>query len=270
MKIKYNDKKEIIKQWDNDPCGIIKDTNNFNKEYFTNIENRRYINYAPWLKKAVGFDKYKNKKILEIGFGQGTDLINFAKHGAEVYGVDLTPSHYSITSQRFQLYNKHATLKLKDAGDLSDFKNNTFDLIYSMGVIHHDKHPEKIISEMYRILKSNGKITIIVYNKNSIFFYFSTVFNYIFKLKFIKYTFEEWKSFIESRSTKNSARPYVKAYTKKELQELFKKFKIQEISTYHLEKSHFGLFRFFLFFIPKFKNLNKTKFGWYLVLKGKK
>jgi len=264
------DKTEAIKQWNQNPCGKTNLDEEYTKKYFDNLEKTRYKEYAPWIEKAVGFQNYRYKKILEIGFGQGTDLLSFAKKGAIVTGVDLTPTHFEITKKRFKLYNKKAELKLRDADNLSCFQNNTFDLVYSMGVIHHNKSPEKIINEIHRVLKPGGKITIIVYNKNSVYSYFSVYLNYILRFKFIKHTFNEWKSFIEYRSKKNNARPYVELYTKKRLQLLFNKFKITDISTYHLEKSHFGLFRYFLFFLNKFKNTNKQKFGWYLVLKGNK
>jgi len=266
----YIDKAETIKQWNYNPCGKINLDEKYTKKYFDHLEKARYKEYAPWIENAVGFQNYRYEKILEIGFGQGTDLLNFAKKGAIVTGVDLTPTHFEITRKRFKLYNKKAELKLRDADNLSCFQSNTFDLVYSMGVIHHNKSPEKIIAEIYRVLKPGGKVIIIVYNKNSIFSYLSIYLNYILKFKFLKYTFNDWKSFIEYRSEKNNARPYVELYTEKRLQLLFNKFKMTAISTYHLEKSHFGLLRHLLFFMNRFKNTNKQKFGWYLLYTGRK
>ena len=51
-----------------------------------------------------------------------------------------------------------------------DFDDNTFDLVWSWGVIHHSSETEKIISEIHRVLKPGGQSRVMVYHRNSIWF----------------------------------------------------------------------------------------------------
>ena len=67
-----------------------------------------------------------------------------------------------------------------DAENL-DFENNTFDYIFSWGAIHHSADPEKIIKEIYRVLKNGGKGMIMVYNKNSLRFWLLGLYHSYFR-----------------------------------------------------------------------------------------
>src|SRR5438270_157089 len=94
-------------QWGANPCGahVARDYRFGTREYFEAIEAYRYAVYAPWMKATLGFDTYRGKRLLEIGCGTGTDLLQFARGGAEVTGVDLTPRSIEVARQRFAVYD---------------------------------------------------------------------------------------------------------------------------------------------------------------------
>ena len=73
--------------WNKQPCNIKHSKKKFlSKEYFNEISKKRYF-VESHIKDFVQFSKWKNKKVLEIGFGIGTDAIEFLKNGAYYYGI---------------------------------------------------------------------------------------------------------------------------------------------------------------------------------------
>lgn len=90
-------KEQIKKQWNNTPCGKVGEIT-YDLTYFENVENNRYESYATWMKPFYKYESEENKdlSILEVGFGQGTDLVQFAKSGAKCTGIDYTPNHYEL------------------------------------------------------------------------------------------------------------------------------------------------------------------------------
>ena len=110
-------KNEARKQWNNNPCGAtLGDQQTL--EYFKSVEVARYKEYAPWMKRFYGFSEHRGLKLLEIGFGQGTDLVQFAEGGAICYGVDITQKHFELATQNFKLRGLKADLILNDANNL--------------------------------------------------------------------------------------------------------------------------------------------------------
>ena len=71
-----------IQQWTTRPCGALDGLDEHSLAYFEAVERNRYDDFAPWMREFVQFSAYTGKKILEVGVGQGTDLVQFAKGGA--------------------------------------------------------------------------------------------------------------------------------------------------------------------------------------------
>jgi SAM-dependent methyltransferase len=72
----------------------------------------------------------------EIGCGLGTDGAQFAEAGADYTGVDLTEAAVDLARKRFELFALPGKFQTADAENL-DFANESFDLVYSHGVLHH-------------------------------------------------------------------------------------------------------------------------------------
>jgi SAM-dependent methyltransferase len=97
----------------------------------------------------------------------GTDLVQFARAGARVTGVDLTPQAVTITRQRLNLYGLHGEARLADAESLP-FADATFDRVYSFGVLHHTPDTARAIGEVHRVLRPGGKVLVMLYHRNSV------------------------------------------------------------------------------------------------------
>lgn len=257
------DKEETIKQWTNDPCGFVASEkfSLYSKEFFERIDKNRYEEYAPWMKKAMEFDRYSGKKVLEVGFGMGTDLFQFAKNGAFAHGVDITPRHFEIASKRFSSFGLSANLQIADAEALP-FPDGQFDLVYTFGVIHHTPDTEKAIREIHRVLKPGGRAIIGVYHKNSYYYY-----RILIPFLLYRFLFESYRrtlSRIEYRQNSDAC-PLVKLYSRSQLGRMLQPFSTVKIECYHLSLGPLQRF------VPSWavKRLDKL-FGWYLVAKCNK
>ena len=213
----------VKKYWEKEPCGtsdfIVEETSANTLEWYEKVENYRY-KVEPFIFSTAQFTRHNGKKILEVGVGAGTDHLQWARAGAICYGVDLTDAAINTTRQRFELYGFKSELQRTDAEKLP-FPDNTFDIVYSWGVIHHSEKPELIIQEIKRVLKPNGKFIGMMYGRNSVL---------TIKL-WIKHALlngKIWRSFddviwnhMESIGTKS--------YTVKELEKMFNEFSYKEI-----------------------------------------
>ena len=72
-------------------------------EWFVKTEAHRYGDYAPWMPEVMEFAQHAGEDVLEIGGGMGTDLAQFAAHGARVTDVDLSGGHLELAQENFEL-----------------------------------------------------------------------------------------------------------------------------------------------------------------------
>ncbi len=218
-------KKQVQEQWNYNPCGshYVKVAERHTVDWYLEAEAYRYKVYAPWMADVMGFVEFPGKQVLEIGGGIGTDLAQFAKNGAIVTDLDLSAGHLAYAEENFALRGLTGTFKHGDAENMP-FLDNTFDVVYTNGVIHHSPNTRKIISEIYRVLKPGGVVKAMVYAENSLNYWQKQVHD-VWWLKdlYKKMSIGEYLS-SSIEITENDAKPLVKLYTKARLRELFSNF----------------------------------------------
>jgi len=102
----------------------------------------------------------KSGKILEIGPGPGYLSIEIAKIGDyQIIGLDISETMTEIAKRNMQEARVEVEFQLGNAANMP-FRDNTFDFVVSSGSLHHWKEPVKVINEVYRVLKTNGKALI--------------------------------------------------------------------------------------------------------------
>jgi SAM-dependent methyltransferase len=201
----------IRNYWNSRPCNIKHSQSPIGtKEYFDEVEARRYAN-EPHNYTFAEFERWKGKRVLEIGCGIGTDAVNFARHGAVYTGIDLSSESIKIAKRRFEVFDLQGELFEANAEDLSFIfdPSDRFDLIYSFGVIHHAPRPEKIVQSLPKLLTRDGEVKVMLYAKNS------------------------WKNIminsgLDQPEAQNNC-PQALTYTKEEIRELFSYFPYVEI-----------------------------------------
>lgn len=152
--------------WEQETCGVVHaHSAPGTPQFFAEIEEHRY-RAEPYIQTFAQFAKWSGKRVLEIGVGAATDFVNFARSGAILTGVDLTSAAIEYAQQRLALENLEADLRIANAERLP-FVDDSFDLVYSFGVIHHAEHPERIVREVRRVLAANGEARIMLYGLHS-------------------------------------------------------------------------------------------------------
>jgi SAM-dependent methyltransferase len=115
----------------------------------------------------------KGARVLEIGCGLGTMLMNWARNGALVTGVDLNPTSVRETKRRLQVFGLEGSVCLMDGTALA-FPDASFDYVYSWGVLHHSPELGRSLAELMRVLKPGGGFGIMLYNRRSILHRYGT------------------------------------------------------------------------------------------------
>jgi ubiquinone/menaquinone biosynthesis C-methylase UbiE len=207
-------KQEAKAQWGHDPAGAFAAGSEplGTPESFARVEAYRY-EVQPWMHEMFGFDRWKGSHVLEVGVGLGTDHVQFARGGAEMSGIDLTPRCVDLTRRRVEQEGLRSKLTVMDAESL-EFDDDSFDVVYSFGVLHHTTSAERAFAEIRRVLRPGGVFLGGLYSKYS-YFYVRLRVERILYGQFRRESWEAALSRIEHSTS--AARPYVRLFTGREL-----------------------------------------------------
>jgi len=162
---------DVQEYWNARPCNIRHSPAEAGtEEYFNQVEARKYF-VEPHIPGFAEFEKWRGKRVLEIGCGIGTDTINFARAGANVTAVDLSVESLKLAKKRAEVFGLSDRIDFHEvnAERLSEtIPAARYDLVYSFGVIHHSPKPENIISEIRNNFVGPGStLKLMVYNRHS-------------------------------------------------------------------------------------------------------
>jgi ubiquinone/menaquinone biosynthesis C-methylase UbiE len=158
------DQKEGVREfWDADPCGTRYLEGN---EDFDAHAQARYA-LEPYIFEFANFKGARGKRVLEIGVGMGADYLEWLKAGAQATGVDLSAASLERARRRCELAGYTPDLRIADAESLP-FPDNSFDVVYSYGVMHHSPDTSQCVREAWRVLKPGGQARIMVYHHPSL------------------------------------------------------------------------------------------------------
>jgi ubiquinone/menaquinone biosynthesis C-methylase UbiE len=289
-------KERVRAFWQANPCGVkFADAAPGTRHFYELVEAHRYT--KEWhIPLAADFAGTGGLKVLEIGCGLGTDGAQFAAAGADYTGVDLTDASVELARKRFELFNLPGAFKVADAENL-DFADQSFDLVYSHGVLHHTPDTRRAIGEVHRVLRPGGSARIMLYHRNS--------YNYRINISILRragarllnweagvklahrLTGEPIESLREharlmksarqsylsageflSQNTDGAGNPLARVYSRAEARELFADFSEVELKTYFFNKRWLPVIGNML--SRSLESRLAARWGWHLWIYAKK
>jgi ubiquinone/menaquinone biosynthesis C-methylase UbiE len=256
-------KERVRAFWQEHPCGTkFADAPEGSRRFFELVEEHRY--QKEWhIPAAADFQSSSGLRVLEIGCGLGTDGAQFAKAGADYTGVDLTDAAIELARKRFELFGLPGKFRTADAEQL-DFPDESFDLVYSHGVLHHTPDVASAVREIHRVLRPGGNAKVMLYHRDS--------YNYRINISILRrggvhllrwdagvklvhlLTKEPEESLRQharrlqldstylssgeflSQNTDGAGNPLARVYSRDEVRSLFKDFSRVELKTFFLNK----------------------------------
>jgi len=289
-------KERVRAFWQAHPCGTkFSEAEMGTREFFERVEAHRYT--KEWhIPEAANFAGARGLRVLEIGCGLGTDGAQFAAAGADYTGIDLTEASIDLARKKFELAGLRGEFRVADAEAL-DFPDDSFDLVYSHGVLHHTPDTASAVHEIHRVLKPGGRAMVMLYHRGS--------YNYRVGIRVLRragarllksesgikivnrLTGEPIESLRDhaqllkrgtngylakeeflSQSTDGAGNPLARVYSRREARELFSDFRKVDLRAYFLNKR----------FIPLIGNLLPrsiesalaARWGWHLWIYAEK
>jgi ubiquinone/menaquinone biosynthesis C-methylase UbiE len=217
-------KRRAVEQWTADPCG----PDGTGAERL--LAGRR--EYAPWMAEQLDYNGAAGLDVLDLGCGQGIDVCEFARVGARVTGIDLTPRHIELALEHVEEFGVEATLLEGDVERLP-FADSSFDRVVSNGVLHHTPDIEAALREARRVLRPGGSFTVILYNRNSWHYWLSQfLWRGVVRRQMLR---ERSMSAVLSANVEFStigARPLVRVYSRRQVHRLLRHTGFRSVVTW--------------------------------------
>lgn len=260
-------RKSVEEFWNNKPCDSDQSAQPLGtKEYFSEIESDRYRFQSHIVEHLLPMIDWRDKDVLEIGTGVGTDARSIIARGARYTGINIDQASVDLTTKALQVFGLPGRVERCDATALR-YDDETFDIVYSFGAFPCIPDLERAIQEIYRVLRPGGEVMALLYNRESINYHIEIMFlRRLFRHVLLipgmvsllslfglprnrleghrellrrgkKMSAQEWLS----RNTDGPDNPYISVQNRQEAEQLFSRFQIVSHGVYFFDYRHWGL-----------------------------
>ena len=252
-------KDQVRDFWEEIPCGtrgidLAPGTSGF----FESLERQR-DEREPFIDDFARFGAQRERLVLEVGIGTGTDFIRFARGGAHLHGLDLTHKAARLARARLDLEGRRGNVLQGDAESLP-YADDSFDYVYSWGVIHHTEDTERAAREIIRVVKPGGEVCVMVYHRYSLVALQRWILSALLSGRPWRSLSSVIASGIESLGTK--------AYSMREVRDLFSR--LREIAVTPVVTPYDVRLTRSWFLPETIRSMVPDRLGWFLVIRGRK
>lgn len=287
-------RKEVEQFWDARPCDSDRSRRlPGTKEYFLDIEADRYSLQRHIRDEILSKIDWRDKAVLEIGTGVGTDARVIISGGADYTGINIDRGSVEVTRQALEVFGLPGKVEQHDATRLP-YADESFDVIYSFGAFPCIPDLPRAIGEIHRVLKPGGQVLGLLYNRSSINYHVEIMFlrrllrpvlavpgaipllsalglprdrleghRVLFQEK-PRMSAAEWLS----RNTDGPDNPYISVQDRFEAENLFARFKILSHEVYFFDYRHWGIAGRLM--PAPFKRYVGRRWGWHRVVHATK
>lgn len=252
------EKQRVREFWNAQPCGTRGNPHpEGSTAYFRWIEAERDAR-EPFIGRFARWEERAGQRVLEMGIGAGTDFVRFVRAGARATGVDLSERSTRIVRQRLESERLSALVGVADVERLP-FDDDTFDAVYSWGVIHHTANTQAAAQESVRVLRPGGEFCVMIYHRHSLVMLQAYLLYGLFRRRPTRSLDEIAREHLESFGTK--------VYTSKQARGLFPGLAVRVthvMTPYDLRYSRFG-------YLPAWiGKILPSFFGYFMIIEGRK
>ncbi len=167
---------DVQNYWNANPAGYaeVKQLEQDRRAFFDERDRQTRLLY-PQLDWQYGFARADGKRTLEVGCGMGFNAQRLAECGARLTVMDLASQAVHLTRERFALRGLPADFLIADAEHLP-FVLNSFETVFSSGVIHHSPDTAAAAREIVRVTAPGGSDIVMIYHRDSIWFWWNIFF----------------------------------------------------------------------------------------------
>lgn len=201
-----------------------------------------YLDYYPYLSKYLHLDALKGKKVLEVGLGYGTVSQLLAAAGSQYHGLDIASNAVGMVKHRLAQQGLQGDLRVGNMINCP-FPDNYFDFVISIGCFHHTGNLKACIEQASRILKKDGILIMMVYNRYSLRQWqtwpLKTLKNFLLESfgKRIHGSTEEQRKAYDASGDNKSA-PETEFFSSRELKEILSGYQFVNISRENFDENY--------------------------------
>jgi SAM-dependent methyltransferase len=157
----------VREHWNRQPCDSeLSAREPASRDFYLDIEQQRYA-LQPHILECLSWIDWRDKRVLEVGAGVGTDARRMIRAGAHYVGINVDRGSTEATAGALRAFALPGVSLQRDATAL-DFSPQSFDVVYSFGVLQHIPEVGRAIGGIERALKPGGELLVMLYNRTSI------------------------------------------------------------------------------------------------------